>query len=615
MATLQELEASLKADGVDLETLVPTPKPVEVATEVPKEPGVMDQIIAPVKAAVNDPVGATMAAVRGVEKSFLPDSRLLSHIEGTLMFPIIRGAELAARAFVEDDVEPELTSYRQLVEDSVLLDETLKARGQGIMEGTEAGIAAASGIQLLKAGGKLVGSIAPKAMQAVKEYRAGMATKKATKLGKKLLQLDKGPVLDAIVDRPEEVMKLIQSDGAYVDDLAQEMGTKLSDIQENLGKNVGKYRKNFVTDPTKKVNVLEPVQLPNGDVLDSPLTLMQSFEESITSTQGVNVLDSKQQKRLETLKSLISPQNDADGVPGSLIAPKDAMLALDKIDEMISIKEIQNGNISGAAVANLIQVRKALKSQIRGNDKAWAQADEIFSNYTEEASNLADRFSKDTRESFVSNLFGQNKNPIRERIKRTLDYADYVDTGVTGSGDAFFRRLANIKGANSIQEVNIGLTDKSADNVNRIVQHWVKLGENTGTTLFGAIGGGGGALISGGGGAAAGTLISQPVGKLVGGAAGLRMGLKMANPQRVLNSAIKAKNLSADAKRLAGDLQYVHKTFGNDGVISLMDIVGPLPATNELIKFISSQPKEKKEQQKPRNEVRFEKLGLDNLGK
>lgn len=556
-----------------------------------------------------DPQAYAMGTIRGVEKAFEPPSEifgiktgipdnLVEKVEGTLAFPVIRGAELAASMFVPHDMRPEFTTWKDAVDQQIQLTEALKQRAPGVVEGSELGTAAASLPALVETLGstlKNAGRIAPRAWQAINDWRAGQKASQATNLAKTLMKEGKGPVLDAIVDRPDEVLKLIKNDATAVDDLAVETGQQLLRIEDELGKNVGKYRRNFIADPTKKVGVAAPVQLMDGTISASPQDLIKGFRASTTTDNGVSVLNSKQQGQLDFLEKILNPEpkirkESFDVVdktimdPITSISPKDALLALDKIDEMTSMKEIQNGNISAAAVNNLLEIRRALKTQIRGNNADWARADQVFSNYKDDALNLVGKFNSDSRESFVNNLFGAGKSPIRDRLRKVLDYADYVDTKTSGSGDAFFRRLANIKAAQKYQNVQMELSDPIQDKLNHIVRFWTRVGENSGATVGSGVGGLTGNMFNTGG-AIAGGFGGMNAGKLAGGVLGYKVGKMMANPQRVLNAAMAAKELSGSAKQLASDLSYVHKVFGNDGVVSLMDVVGSTPAANELLKF------------------------------
>jgi hypothetical protein len=589
MGRLEEIESEMAARGIQ-PTPTPTSTPVVSGKTFEKDSLINpEQIAAPMKAMVTDPGAVIAASGLGVARSFLDlVPGVVENMAALGNFPVIRGAELAARAFVEDDMQPELTTIKNIAAENFALTKALDKRAPGWQKGVQMGVELASGIQLLKILGQTSGRAAVKIFkkgeQTVAAVRAGMAQRKTARLADRLLNLNKGPILDAIVHRPDDVIKLLESDAALVDDLAQDLGKQLTHIESELGKTVAFHRKTFSVDPTKKVSV-------------APLTeILDGLKSSTTSSTGVSLLDGKQKNRLDLLYELLTPRkptttelmsgvNKIGDIPSS-----DALKIIDKIDEMTSLKEIENGNISADAVGNLLTLRKALKSQIRGTNKEWEVADQLFSNYKDAVSPLAAKIKEDglTRESFVDNLFGKNKTPTREKLSKALSFSEFID-GKTGSADVFFRKLSDIKGAQRVQEVAEEVNRVKQNNVNRVVKYWTNLGEGIGATILGGPAAMAGELLTPGvSGSIGGAATGLAAGKVLGGIAGFKVGLKMANPVRVLNQALVAKGLSKNAKRLAQDLITIHRDFGNDGVVAMMDVVSSVPATIELSKFLGS---------------------------
>lgn len=601
MPTLQDLMAEANSRGLKIQDEPQVDQPT--VEQDPASPSMVDQVLQPVKNAIADPAGATGAALRGVEKSFEPPSRvnipftdvgfdtgipdnLTEHIEGTLMFPIIRGAEIAGRLFSNEDNKPEFTSLKQIVGDRIALTQAMQERAPGVMEGTQLGIAVASLPQLVKSGVKTLTKVSPQVWEKAGEVGSKFFNRRTTRLAKDLLREGDGPVLDAIVNQPEKVIDMVKNGVASTDDLAFEIGTQLEKTKTGLGKKVEEQITKFVADPTKKVIITEPVnvQTPTGEVLNlpSPLAVIDEFKQSVTSSDGVSILDSKQESNLNKLEQILKPKaktvNGVETATGNSIPPKDALLAIKAIDKMVNYETTIGGGVDAQAIQNLLNVRRSLKYQIRGNNADWFKADEDYANFMELQHGLTTKLKEsDSAESFLNNIFSNNKERVRERLQEALNYADHVDTNLQGSGDAFYRRLATIRAAKKVKDTQLQVSDPIQDNVNRIVNRYTAGGGVVGSYLsakaFGPSGIG--------------------VGAPVGAYAGYKIGQTMANPMRVLNNAMRAKNLSTKTRELVTDLSYIHKVYGNDGVISLLDIIGPVPAVNELLKMSGTNNKEK----------------------
>lgn len=593
MATIEELRASLQKEGA-LET---TPPPVTQAEQT-NPPSTLQKV-----------GNEALAMVRGVEKSFEIPSRvnipftdvgfdtgvpenLVEKIEGTINFPVIRGAEIAARLFSNEDYKPDFTTWRQLVNDRVVYTQALRQAAPGTMEGAELGMAAASLPQLLKSGAKLLSKVNPKVWSQAAIAGSKYYARKATKLTNTLLSEGKGTTLDAIINHPDDVIDLVKSGKISNDDIAYDIGEQLTKIKSGLGEKINVLEKNFVTDPTKRVNVVDRITIdgPNGAVeLESPLEVIQNFRKSVTSDEGVSILDGKQEANLKKLEEIIRPKVKTSSASIDKgyevvtkqtqyqpkdISPNDAVLGIKLIDKMINYETAFGaGGVDAKAVQNLLQVRRTLKNQIRGNSKEWFQADEDYANFMELQHGITEKLKKsDSAEGFISNIFGNNKERVRTRLYEALQYGDKVDTEL-GSADAFYRRLASINAAKKIKNVQLQVSDPIQDKVHRIVNKYSLGGAAVGGKAFQWAG------------------LDPTVGAVVGGASGAYVGAKMANPMRILNAAKKSKDLSTKAKILADDLGYIHSIYGNEGVISFLDVVGPIPAVNEILNF--GNPKQK----------------------
>lgn len=598
---IEELAASLKADGID----VNAPPPTEAQQETPS---VMDQLMAPVNAAIQNPGTAALGAIRGVQKSFGDFTpNLTEKIEGTILFPVIRGAELAAKMFSNEDHKPELTSFKKLVSDRILFTQALRDKVPGWVDGTQAGIAVVSAAQLAKTAYPGLKNLAGAAI----DKTGGLFRKSSKKLADLIIPDVDGPPLDAIINQPDKVLELVQNKKISLNDVATQIGDELQDIKIGLGENVNKHKANYVTDPTKRIIVSEPVEVmtPQGEkkMFQSPLQIIKDYRKSKMTEKGVSILDAKQESNLKTLEEIITPRKlqvekstkDPFGasVKGTYeemakdISPNDGMLALEKIDDIIDYERSLKGKLESSFINSLFDVRKSVKYQMRGNNLDWFKSDEDYADFMELQHGLTKKLQEsDSAESMVANIFGENKERVRERLRSALNYRDFLDTKVKGSGDAFFRRMAAIQGARKIRNVQKELTRVQQAKTHEIVRNWTAKGAAVGTVIGGKIGGWTGAGVGG----------------AVGGVAGYQIGVKMADPIRILSAAMREKGLSNQAKQLAYDLQYIHQNFGNDGVISMLDVIGNVPAVAELSKFSSTiSPQRGKQEQVKESDSKY----------
>lgn len=599
MATAAELAASLKDDGYNVSQPGGSELPPMVGATPPTA---IEQIVAPAKAMATNPLGVIESSIRGVEKSFgdfVPN--LTERIEGTINFPIIRGAELAAKYFSNEDHKPELTSLKQIVDDRIAYTQALRDTVPGWVDGTQAGIAAISGKKLLQEGFSNLKSIVPDVWnKSVKLFRG----KSSTKLAEQIIPDVDGPPLDAIINHPEKVLELVKNKKVSLNDVATEISDELVSIKKGLGENSKKHQASFVADPTKRIVTTEPVpiQTPQGEsvTLPSPLQVVSDFRKSKVTDKGKSILGGTQTKNLTELEEILTPNvktiqktDPIYGVSRGLyqemgkdISPKDAMLAIEQIDDIIDYERIAKGKLESSFIDNLFNMRRTLKYQMRGNNLDWFKADEDYANFMEIENGMINKLGEsNSAESFIDNIFGMNKERTREKLITALNYRDHLDSKITGSGDAFFRRMAVIQGARKIKRVQGELTRVQQAKAHEIVRYWVARGVGAGSSLAGTAG-----AMTGG---IQGASIATPIGAAVGGYAGYKIGIRMADPIRILNAAIREKNISLNARKLAHDLIYVHKNYGNDGIISMLDIIGPIPALNEIMKFSGDKKQEK----------------------
>lgn len=600
MQVQPELDAERK-------TALEPPKPVE--TEAPKS-GFLQDVAAPVMSLGKNPVSSVVSMARGVEKSYNLGQAVgidLEELEGAFSFPIIRGAELAARLFVPADQRPDLKTYNDVVNDQRSMDEELRKVAPGWQEGSELGSVAAGTVQLANTGLKIATGLARKAPQAARaayqwlqKTRATQTQKQTTTLAKKLLRIGDGPFLDAIVQRPEKVAQLVnETDGLTANDLAVNLKNELETIGMELGSRVGKFRDAAFADTTTRIRVPEDIAqnlaaIRQRTTFANPTRVTgkaTSIEGRLSqASEGAqSILPGDIQKRLA-----MTERAAALGVTN----PNQAMVWVDMLDDIIDYAN--SGKPGSTAIkssnAMLMQVRGSIKNALRGSSKwadSWASADDAFSGFVDRSGRAIQRLNSESSESLVANLFSKNRTPMRNDIEAALNYAEMIDPTAKGAGNAFFSRLADIRASEIVKGVRNQITDPIQDNVNRIVLTWTKRGEKVGAAVATAAGGLPGLIGGSNLGVGYGGGVGFLAGRAVGAMAGEAIGKRMADPTRILDSAIKAKELSKDAKALASDLRYMVEAMGPESTIAFFDVVGPIPAVKELIKFSNQREKEK----------------------
>lgn len=614
-------------------------KPInEIVAEPEKPDSFVDQLLAPARAAIQNPGAAVLSAARGVERGLnpLPLVNLVNKLnpfsEGDLIeddletfeslfnFPVIRGAELAARLFVDEDKRPPLTTFAQVVENQRSLDKELRAAVPGVQEGAELGAAGAGAVATVSTGLKFAKALArgaPKAVKSVavriKTAKAAKATKKADKLARKLLKEGDGPFMNAILNRPEKVKALVdQSSDLTINDVAIQLKDELELVGVELGKRVGKFRDAAFADTTTRV----PISQALPDLID--------LLDKRTTFQGASVLPSKIKQQLDSAKRL----SDL-----GVTTPNQAMVWIDVIDDIIDFgnsgksgsNAIKNANVTLSRMRAVIKdslrqvnkhglskaapIEKSLRSGPAGIKEIgrtrreiafqlWADADDAFSQFVNESNGLIRRLESDSGESLVANLFNKNKTPLRSRLERSLSFMEKLDPTAQGHGAAFFDRLAEIKAASKIKGVKLQIADPIQDNMTNIVKEWTRRGERIGAAAGTTVGGGVGFVTGGTGVGGLSGGAGFVTGRALGGEVGNLVGKMLGNPDRILKQAMKAKALSEEARKLARDMAFVSKNFGPEGVVAFMDLVGPIPAVNQLIKFSNSRTNEEKERGK-----------------
>lgn len=569
----------------------------------------IDEIMKPIRAAVNEPVAFGKSAIKGAMRSLNPAEYLgadVDQINAAMNLPFIRGAELAARMFVPEDQRPDLTTYAKVVEDQKRIDGELRRLAPGVQEGVEmamfAGGVANLGKLTFKEGPKLL----KEATTRIAAYRASRATDKTKNMALQRLKISEGPLLEAIVNRPEEVLSLSKTNNVNMKDIAFQLHDELEKVEKNLGARVGKYRRSVETDTKTRVPVPDNIPkminaIRSRATIQGESFLPNNIEKALRSSEkaaGFGVTTpAETMKLIDALDGVIKYGNEGKEYShiiqnANYLTTRLRRSLKDMVRQHNPIALEEAANIESATrtgprgIREIGQQRKEIAFQL------WSDADDAYRSTIDVRSDILSKLESrnfEQAESYVANLFNKNKTIQRDNLIRALNDMEKVDPTAIGHGEAFYGRLANIKAADKIKDVKLEVNRVLQENTNEIVRYWTNQGEQFGglmlggPTTFAAL-----HLDKGGPVTTAAAATAWMAGRLGGRNVGFKIGQMMAKPERVLEQAIKSKQLSTQARKLAQDMLYLNQNYGPKSSIAFLDLVGPIPVVNELVQFSQS---------------------------
>lgn len=525
------------------------------------DPGIAQQVLDIGKKAVAPAVAAT----RGVQRAFtglIPEGQELA--EAATTFPVIRGAELAAKGVQKLRGEPAapLTTFADVLSQQRGLTKELEEKAPGVERGAEFGVMAA---EVLPAATRLIARGATKAGGGLIRKLNELKTKRLTK---SMLKRVKGKaaddfIIEAITERPDEVRRLLDQGDLSTQELAQKTRNFIDAKQTELGEKVQKFRNLAASDNAPTIQISEGlVPGPGGITMvqKNPLLDQVRSIKGRATLEGKNLLPGDINRKLDILESLLSKNT---------ISPAETLKATDAIDDVIDWGAKEGSNIVRNAEGSLTSIRNTLKNKIRDKYPDWYAADEAFANYKEASKEIKNKLDSLGAENFVKNIMNVGKGETRDQLIKLLNLAEDAVPGELQAGERFLNELANIKAAQGIRAFDVGAADPIADNVRSIVSKYRSAGGLLGTAVGTKVGGFPGA----------------GVGAVVGGFAGDVLGRKMADPRRILDAASKAKGLAPEARALAKDLMPIAVKYGTDGVNAMLNLIPAARAAQELVEF------------------------------
>lgn len=521
------------------------------------------------------------AMARGVLKAVSPVP--YETVEAAANYPVQALAQSAG--YVTRKIQGEPTApvepWKESMSQAQGATETLKRQAPGAMEGAELGTTLAFLAEMVPKGAlgilnwaknrklpqvtkdfmRLEKEIGQKSSSMMTKETAKIASEreKVMKLSREILDTDDERFLRSVLDRPEKVEYLIKNGELSPDELARRVSGGLKTIRESLGKDVGKYR--------AQIEAMDSQTLDPKEYVD----IIRKSYGALQTTTGESALSAADAGKLESIVKLLgSGSGTMDLATGanrvSKVAPRDILLAVDKIDEIAPPGEagqmrIDRGNIGQKAYATLRKLRSDMKQKLRGQveeTEGWIESDRKFHEYMDNARGLEEKFAGDQRETAINNLFGKGKTPVRERLTEALN------VGGVDRATRFFNDLEDIKAAQGLKSVMTKRNDPTADRLDRIIKKYERAGAAVGAVVSAA------AMSVLPWGMA---LATAPSMGILGAIGGRKLGNWRSDPMRILEAAKSAKNATPEVKKFADDVKWINETYGPDGVKAFLKLM------------------------------------------
>ncbi|MCB0423060.1 MAG: hypothetical protein KDD13_00335 [Mangrovimonas sp.] len=585
--------------------------------EIPSQDGFGTEVIKGIKGVPDlvknisiDPMVAAENALRGYARSLNPapmfkDGEMvtLESLEALAAFPIVRGTELFARAFLPENERPPLTPLIDMIDQQEYYNQQLSQKTPGVQEAAEIASIVAGGAAMAKAGfkGAKVGMKwakegGPKFVRNfIAKQKAKGAERIASGLKSDLNELSvairsNGSLTDTIINEPKQVKKFLDNADEYSNQaFADEFLEELDSMENQLGEKVRGFRDSAYDD--------------NKTIIPVPDKIRGAIQEirQRSTIDGVSVLPSKINKELERWEKIASLGK---------MTPQEAII-LDNL--MVDIVEFgdEAKDIGKTVVKEinpqLLNMRAANKNALRNSSpqaKIWVQADDQYSQFItrkQKMGALVD--SEKGADRLVSTILNPAKSRDKQNLEEMLGYAASLDPKMRGPQE-FISQVKQIKSARALKDIKVQPNRVAQQDVMNFIKKHEDIAQKRMQVGAGVIGTGVGALTGGGGGSviggAGGALLAREAFSKVAAGIGNKKALKLIQLDNILDRAQKAKNLSKEARDLASDARKMYKHYGEEGVITALDYVASTPFAIELVQYLQTNPSKNEAQRQPK---------------
>jgi len=425
---------------------------------------------------------------------------------------------------------------------------------------------------------------APKVLtQFTTTAKAAKSAKTADKAMKAFKQLgsDFGAspaVMDAIMNHTDEVEAAFKEmpDAAKVN-LGKSIADNLKEIKNTAGKAISGFKKSMRGSNAKQY------------VLDDATKFLDRLVKQ-NVVNKVSALDSRDMTVIDRVRAMM------DGP----VSNKDVLKIIEFIDGKANYDAVAKGAISQQANEVLKGIRRAVKTLVREaspDGKEWAKADDVYSSFVEIADDLVTKFTGDSVVSHVQTLVNPVKEPLRNRLAQALELSKKIGVEVTPASE-FLEKVKVLNAAEGLQGMAAKVADKAADESYRfiieLVKKYERKGELVGSFVGGALGGASGSpygAVGGGIGGVSGLAVGGRLGKVVGGMIGKSKSAQLSDLNRLFTAVRKAKDLSADASKIAKKAEQLTAVSGPEAALLFLKQLSSIPPTNELVNLLANQEK------------------------
>lgn len=582
--------------------------------------------------AVKHPVLTGVGASRGILRAItdiVPEG--LEKVEAGLRAPVSFAAQKAAQLFVPEEARKEFPvtlggAFQEQLGKQRALTQRLEKTVPGTEEGAEIGV-------FLLSLGSSVGALSraralkkiPKAQRAAEQVdraltqagqqflspktrAARLAEKAAAKTEEKIdifvPKLRAQPsVIEVIKNNPKLVENQLKQGIVEADVVVDAIKQNLTRTQEILGKAVARGDRIVRADtatkiPTDRFRAI--INTGKSKLLGEPPTKTEKAAGLIIDVSGQplardvtvvgkrpSALSSRDLGRLSEIEKLIEAKT---------ISPNTALLVIDKIDELLNLKNLRgvNRQISAQADRMLLDLRKAVNGKLRFKYKEFADNNDAFGTYMENAREVIVSLERSNPSQYINRVLNVRQGTDRRKLIGALDAAEKSGIlDVERVSAIFMEELRAMRAAIGIREVQFRISDPAQDLVENVFKRWQKKIRSIGAAILAPVGGIAGFM----GGVPSpflGASLGFQAGGAVGGFAGLLAeeriirGLRLADPRTMLEAAAKSRQLTVQARQLAQDAIAIRNQLGpgsDAAFLKTLSSVGVVAATKPLVEL------------------------------
>lgn len=427
--------------------------------------------------------------------------------------------------------------------------------------------------------------------------------------GAKILREMTGALPDriekAILERTAKIRNMLTNPGAE-----SNVYDSVTNLRSNLDQTEG-----ILFDSLKQFR--QAIGKNNKDSFDtSPILKMFSdFRKNSSLNRGVSVLDQKDTSTIARFENMLMNPKGKTGKPSNEVTVGDVVKIMDELDN--KLQPYYQGKDSSPVMRHLIEVRRELDSGLAGLYPSYKETKTLFDGFVNDASLIKRKIDSTGAESFLSNIFGQNKTELQGQVESTLNLAEETvkslgklspevntsslspktESSVQAAITKIKENAAKIKSPKAQEFLDDladklaarrlkNFTDKDADEVNRLVQAYVtprvKIAENAGTAIAGFLGNKMGGPVAGGVAALVGRGLSGGIADI----ASTAMAKNRYNIVNVLKRIENANNATPGLKKLAVDALKISEKLGEEGLVKFLEAIPVDRKTlNEIARF------------------------------